>query len=465
MSRIGSVSVQARLIRSQRPYARNLLSSRDSSSGGGSKLAARAAKGLRDKRKRGKKPRKRIEDAVLYALAHEIRVEILILLNEAEYTKGELAELTGVPLTTISNHVTWMLENDSVEIAKEEVRRATIMRWYRGIRLPEYTQEEAEEMTQMERQVTAGLVVQSGTAEVMAALRKGNLADARTILSWDWYNVDVEGRGDLEAENARHLERVREIECEAANRVAISEEKTISIIVSLFAFERARKARRPGVARAAKGLRDKRKRGKKPRKRIEDAVLYALAHEIRVEILILLNEAEYTKGELAELTGVPLTTISNHVTWMLENDSVEIAKEEVRRATIMRWYRGIRLPEYTQEEAEEMTQMERQVTAGLVVQSGTAEVMAALRKGNLADARTILSWDWYNVDVEGRGDLEAENARHLERVREIECEAANRVAISEEKTISIIVSLFAFERARKAERPRSQQSERNQQSD
>jgi len=90
----------------------------------------------------------------------------------------------------------------------------------------------------------AGLVVQSGTAEVMAALRKGNLADPRTILSWDWYNVDAEGRDDLEAENVRHLERMRQIECESVNRCAESKKETTSIIVSLFAFKRARKARR-----------------------------------------------------------------------------------------------------------------------------------------------------------------------------------------------------------------------------
>jgi DNA-binding transcriptional ArsR family regulator len=219
------------------------------------------------------------------------------------------------------------------------------------------------------------------------------------------------------------------------------------------------------AAKAATGHRDKRKREKKPRKRIEDAVLYALAHEIRVEILILLNEADYTMKELAELTGVPLTTVSNHVRRMLDDGAVEIAKEELRRATNMHWYRAVELPEYTQREAEELTQMERQVTAGLVVQSGTAEVMAALRKGNLADARTILSWDWYTVDAEGRSDLEAENARHLERVREIECEAVNRVAASKEETTSVVVSLFTFERAREARRPRSHKRERNQQTD
>lgn len=212
-------------------------------------------------------------------------------------------------------------------------------------------------------------------------------------------------------------------------------------------------------ARATEG---RRKREKTQKKRIEEAVQYALAHKIRVEILILLNEASYTAAEIAELTELPLSNVSNHIRRMLEDGSIEVAKVEERRATNIYWYRAVELPYYSQEEAEQLTEMERHVTAGLVVQSGMAEVMAALWKRNLADPRTILSWDWYNVDAEGQDALEAENLRHLERLREIECESVNRCAESGGETTSIIVSLFAFVRARTARRPRSQSCEPNQ---
>lgn len=197
------------------------------------------------KRRREKKQRKRIEDAVQYALAHKIRIEILILLNEASYTVAEIAALIDVPVNNVANHVRRMLEDGSIEVAKQEERRGTNVHWYRAVKLPYYSKEEAEALTEMQRQVTAGLVAQSGLAEVMAALFKGNLADPKTILSWDWYNLDARGRDDLEAENLRHLERIREIEVEAINRAAESGEDTTPILVSLFAFVRARRPRRP----------------------------------------------------------------------------------------------------------------------------------------------------------------------------------------------------------------------------
>ncbi|HET7416089.1 MAG TPA: winged helix-turn-helix domain-containing protein [Solirubrobacterales bacterium] len=197
------------------------------------------------KRNRGRKQRKRIEEAVQYALAHKIRLEILVILNEGCFTNAEIAELLGLEAKYISNHVLRMLEDGSIEIAKQEQRRGTMVYWYRAVELPEYSKEEAEGLTEMELQLIAGVVVQSATAELMAALNKGTLASARAILSWDLYSVDSQGRTDIEVEVERHLERLKEIQCESVNRVAVSKGNTTSMIVSAFAFERAREILRP----------------------------------------------------------------------------------------------------------------------------------------------------------------------------------------------------------------------------
>jgi DNA-binding transcriptional ArsR family regulator len=211
------------------------------------------------------------------------------------------------------------------------------------------------------------------------------------------------------------------------------------------------------VAKAVERHRDKlkRKRGRKQRKRIEEAVQYALGHDIRLEILILLNEASYTTSEVAELTDIELKKVSNHLLRMLEDGSIEVAKKEERRGTMVYWYRAVEVPEYTREEAEKLTKMELQLIAGVIAQSGTAELMAALNKGTLASPRTILSWDLYDVDGKGREDLEGEVHSHLGRLQEIQCESVNRVAVSKEKTTSMIVSVSAFVRARQILRPRS----------
>ncbi|MGN6256417.1 MAG: ArsR family transcriptional regulator [Solirubrobacterales bacterium] len=215
-------------------------------------MAAKAVERHREKLKRKgeRKQRKRIEEAVQYALGHHTRLEILILLNEGSFTTSEIAELTGIELKKVSNHLQRMHEDGSIEVAKQEQRRGTMVYWYRAVELPEITREEAEAMTMMELQLIAGVISQSQTAELMAALHKGTLGNARTILSWDLYDVDSQGREEIEDEVHRHLERLREIKCESANRVAASKEDTTSMIVSVAAFVRARKIRRLTVTEA-----------------------------------------------------------------------------------------------------------------------------------------------------------------------------------------------------------------------
>lgn len=192
--------------------------------------------------RRTEKP-KGIEEVVQFALGHRIRVQVLIVLNEGSCTAAQLAETIGEPLNNVANHLRKMLDDGSVEVAREDRKGNIVQYWYRAVEIPYYSQEEAETMTALQRQMTAGAVVQSGSAEVMAGLYAGKLADPRTVLFWDWYNVDSQGREDLEAENRRYLERLREIEVEATNRRAASGEASTSILVNLAAFERARKVR------------------------------------------------------------------------------------------------------------------------------------------------------------------------------------------------------------------------------
>lgn len=188
--------------------------------------------------------RKGIEEVVQYALGHYIRVHALIVLNEGTYTAAQIAEIMGEPLNNVSNHLRELLDAGSIEIAKTVQKGNILQHYYRAVEISFYSKEEAERLTHRERQVTAGLLVQQASAEAVAALYAGKLADPRAVVSWDWHNVDQQGREDLEDEQKRFLERVQEIEGEATNRRAQSGEEAQSILITLFGYERGRKARK-----------------------------------------------------------------------------------------------------------------------------------------------------------------------------------------------------------------------------
>lgn len=192
-------------------------------------------------------------------------------------------------------------------------------------------------------------------------------------------------------------------------------------------------------------------RARKQRTSIEEVVHYALAHKIRVHILVLLQDRERTTAQIAAILDEQTNTVANHMRYLLEDGAIEIAKEEQAGNVIKYWYRGVTIPFISHAEAEDMVEGHRHTVAGLVVQAALAEVLVALWAGNLADPQTNLYVNWHALDQQGREDLEVASEEYFERVKEIEDESSSRSTASSEDLVSMQVTLFNYERARVAE--------------
>lgn len=193
-------------------------------------------------------------------------------------------------------------------------------------------------------------------------------------------------------------------------------------------------------------------------KGIEKAVQYSVGHKTRVDIMILLNEGIYTAAEISEEIGVPLNTLHNHLRRLLDDGSIEIAGEEKKGNMNQYKYRAVEIESYTVEEFEQLPFAFQQNIVGAIFQSGTAEGMAGLYAGKLADPRATVFWDWFNLDAETREKADALTERYIENLRELECEATNRIIETKEETTSMLASVLFFERARKADRRRHRES-------
>jgi DNA-binding transcriptional ArsR family regulator len=198
------------------------------------------------------------------------------------------------------------------------------------------------------------------------------------------------------------------------------------------------------------------KRAGQRKKNVEEMVAYAIGHRIRVLILITLNEGVYSPAEIAEIIDEPLNKVSNHVTELAEGGSIEIVDTKMRRNTAQHFYRATQVPIYSQDDVKAMTVFERQVTAGLMIQSLMAEVMASLGAGKLSDdPGVVLAWDRLNLDALGRERVVEEQERSWERLEKIEEESLLRAIESGEDTVSYVTASLGFERARKAPKPTS----------
>jgi DNA-binding transcriptional ArsR family regulator len=285
--------------------------------------------------------------------------------------------------------------------------------------------------------------------------------------------VDQQGRNDIMAEQARSWFKVRDIEIESANRQARSSEESTSIIVTHLGYPRARKG--PQVSPPSpEGERSSLTFTKdmtdtaplvpgESKKRIDEVVPYAIRHPTRVKILIVLNEGTFTPGQIAEAIDEPLNKVSNHIRELLEAGSIEVARQEQVRNTVLHYYRAIEMPFYSDAEIAALPPVQREVSAGLVLQTVLAEAFASLAAGKLQDPHVWLTSRWFNVDQQGRNDIMAEQARSWCRIQEIEVEATTRRVESGEDSTSIIVSRLGYPRARKGPQvsPPSPEGERS----
>jgi DNA-binding transcriptional ArsR family regulator len=200
----------------------------------------------RTKPKKGQRG-KRIEEVVSYAVGHRIRIEVLALLNEGVYTPDEISNILDEPLGKITHHISELVEGGAIELARTEPVRNATRHFYRAVQQPYVSAEEALSMTPQQRQVIVGLILQSIMAESLSAFWAGNMIDDpdNTLLSWRWFNVDQEGRGEIIRELASSWDRVREIEARSAARRLESGEEAVSVIVAMQGYQRSRSSLAP----------------------------------------------------------------------------------------------------------------------------------------------------------------------------------------------------------------------------
>jgi DNA-binding transcriptional ArsR family regulator len=185
------------------------------------------------------------------------------------------------------------------------------------------------------------------------------------------------------------------------------------------------------------------------RRSVEEAVSYAVGHRIRIEILAALHEGPASAKELAKVVRQPLSNVTHHIEELFASGSIDIARTEQVGNIRQNFYCMVKLPFYSDEDIAAMTDDERQVLAGIILQAIAAEAMASLWAGKLhSDPRVMLAWNRIRLDEQGRMDLADEQARSWQRMMEIEGEAANRRAETGDPGTTYVITSLGYERSR-----------------
>lgn len=202
-------------------------------------------------RKVGRKPRrKRVRQpvpAMTHALNHWLRVEIVSILHEGEFSAGEIAEITHTDVKAVTGHIHDLYESGCIEFAGHKEVGGGIRPVYRAIVPPEVSDEVYAEMSDEDRDDASGAIVQGVIAEAISSCQNGKLTEDRTVaLIWGAQTLDAQGEDEMNAYLTKCYRGTQEIHARAASRMAKSGEQGVTKVIAFLGFRRGRPGRPEG---------------------------------------------------------------------------------------------------------------------------------------------------------------------------------------------------------------------------
>jgi DNA-binding transcriptional ArsR family regulator len=209
------------------------------------------AKTTTTKKTKGKgKTQTAVDQRLVKALAHPLRVQILTILNERMASPNELSKELDEGLSQVSYHVKVLKDFECIEMVKTEPRRGAVEHYYRATARAYLGDLEWRNLPDSVKPGVSASVLKIIMGEVVGALQGGTFdgRDDRHI-SWTPGPVDDQGWGETVDLVNETLDRAIEIQTKSAARLAKTGDPGTPSIVVLMHFEGLDAASKSGQAK------------------------------------------------------------------------------------------------------------------------------------------------------------------------------------------------------------------------
>lgn len=178
---------------------------------------------------------------------------------------------------------------------------------------------------------------------------------------------------------------------------------------------------------------------------VEQIVAKAFAHPLRVQILIILNERVASPNLLSQELEQSLNLVAYHVRVLEKYDCIELVDTKQRRGATEHFYRATRRQFLSDSEWERMPAALRPGLSGAMLKAVFDDVEEAVSKGTFDELPDRhLSRVPMVVDKKAWGDVVTLLAGTLDRLLEIQAEASERLAGSDEPGMLSKVEMLHF---------------------
>ena len=188
------------------------------------------------------------------------------------------------------------------------------------------------------------------------------------------------------------------------------------------------------------------KKGKKKSTGVDQKLVKALAHPLRVEILTILNERMASPNELSKELDEGLSQVSYHVKVLKDFECIEMVKTEPRRGAVEHYYRATARAFLSDKDWKALPDSIKPGMSASFLKLLIDDVVAALHTGTF-DARDDrhITWTPGVVDEQAWVEITELLEETLKKVIAIQTKAAARLAKSGEKGIPVSVAMLGYE--------------------
>jgi DNA-binding transcriptional ArsR family regulator len=165
-------------------------------------------------------------DQVVKAMSHPIRFQALTILNERVASSKEIAEEVGETIGAVAYHVRVLLDLGAIELVETKRRRGAIESFYRATVRSFFTDAEYEKLPARTRRQLFAPTVQRIVDDALTALPRGGFDDKRAHASWTALDLDEQAYEEAARLLGETLDRLLELQAEAAGRVVESGKDT-----------------------------------------------------------------------------------------------------------------------------------------------------------------------------------------------------------------------------------------------
>jgi DNA-binding transcriptional ArsR family regulator len=181
---------------------------------------------------------------------------------------------------------------------------------------------------------------------------------------------------------------------------------------------------------------------------VEERLMKALSHPLRVQILTLVNERPWSPNEMSKELDEGLSQVSYHVKVLRDFELIELTKTEPRRGAVEHYYKAVERTFVREKIADKLPRTAQMLLRDRIIQDADRDIQEALEAGTFYQRKDIHA-DWAPMDLDDRAckALSKRADEFLEDALKIESDAATRIAEGAE-SIPMSLTLFAFVSAR-----------------